>query len=131
MRHSRRSIGALVSFVLIVDADAHDWYTGKTDPVMRWKCCGTNDCHPLNDADVRRAEDGGFIVRQPEPYSRNDPPTGEWFIPKERVQASEDNHYHICETLVPTMRVGRLTMRWMCFFAPMSISSIEQSQNSN
>lgn len=131
MKHSQRGIASLVWLVLTVDADAHGWYTGKTDPVLHWKCCGQRDCRPLNDADIRLAEGGGFFVRQPEPYSRNDPPTGEWFIPKERVQASEDNRYHICETQVPTRRVGRLTMRWMCFFAPMSTSSIERAQISN
>jgi hypothetical protein len=132
MKHSQKGIASLIWLVLIVDADAHDWYTGKSDPVMHWKCCGKRDCRPLDNDEVRPARDGsGYFVKQPEPYSRNDPPTGEWFVPKDRVQASEDNQFHICETLVPTGRVGKLRMSWMCFFAPMSTSSIEQAQISN
>jgi hypothetical protein len=131
MKHSQMGIAALICLVLIGDANAHGWYTGKTDPVMQWKCCGNRDCRPLDEGDVRPAPGGGFFVRQPEPYSRNDPPTGEWFIPKDRVQASEDNHFHICETLFPTRRIGRLTMRWMCFFAPMNATAIEADQISN
>src|SRR5262245_55490942 len=128
MKHSHWGIAALICVVLIGDAGAHSWYTGKTDPVLHRKCCGNRDCHALNDSDVRPAPGGGVFVRQPEPYSRDDPPTGEWFIPKERVQASEDNRYHICAMLVPTNREGRLVTRWTCFFAPMNSTSIEQDQ---
>lgn len=117
---------ALMWLALAADADAHDWYTDKTDPILHSKCCGNNDCHPLDPDDVRPAKDG-YFVRQPHPYHRNDPPTGVWFIPKERVQAAPDGKFHICAALVPTRRVGRYRMRWMCFFAPMGTSSIARS----
>lgn len=124
MKRSQAGIASLIWLIPTVAADAHDWYTDKTDPVLHWKCCGDRDCHPLDADDVRKAEGGGYFVKQPQPYHRNDPPTGEWFIPRERVQVAPDERYHICETLVPTNRVGKLTMRWVCFFAPMSTSSI-------
>jgi hypothetical protein len=103
------------------DATAHDWCTGTTDPVLHSKCCGDRDCHPIGSDKVRETPDG-YYVRQPEPISRNDPPTGEWFIPKNRVQAAPDDHYHICEMLFPAVRIGRVRMRWMCFFAPRGTS---------
>src|SRR5437899_12426927 len=105
MKHSQRHIVSLIGLVLSFDADAHDWYSGKTDPVLHFKCCGNKDCHPIDSSDVRSTRDG-FYVKQPQPYSRNDPPTGEWFIPRERVQAAPDERFHICESLVPTFRVG-------------------------
>lgn len=113
---------------LIGQAAAHGWYTEKTDPVLHYKCCGNEDCHPLDSGDVRSARDGGYFVRQSQPFYRNDPPTGEWYIPKDRVQAAPDDRYHICEPLVPAYRVGKLKRRWTCFFAPMSTSSITPSE---
>lgn len=116
---------ALIFAVLAGDANAHGWYTGKTDPVFHWGCCDNRDCHPIDPNAVRSSREG-YYVRQPRPYSRNDPPTGEWFIPKDRVQAAPDDQYHICEMTYPTFRVGRYRMRWTCFFAPRGTSSIER-----
>ena len=112
---------ALICLVLAGDANAHSWYSGKTDPVLHLKCCGDHDCHPIASSDVRATPDG-YYVKQPKPYSRNDPPTGEWFVPRDRVQAAPDDQYHICEMLYPTYREGHNRMRWMCFFAPRGIS---------
>ena len=105
MTHSQRRIFSLVWLVLSFDADAHDWYSDKTDPVLHFKCCGNRDCHAIASSDVRTARDG-YFVKQPQPYARNDPPTGEWFIPRERVQVAPDDRFHICESLMPTFRVG-------------------------
>jgi len=114
---------ALICLVLAGDANAHGWYSGKTDPVLNLKCCSDHDCHPIDPSDVRSARQG-YYVKQPQPYSRNDPPTGEWFIPWDRVQTAPDDQYHICENLYPTLRVGRYRMRWTCFFAPRATGSI-------
>lgn len=114
---------ASISVVLAGNANAHSWYSGKTDPVLHLECCGGHDCHPVTSSDVRSAPEG-YYVRQPQPYSRNVPPTGEWFVPRDRVQSSPDDNYHICENLYPTYRVGQLRMRWTCFFAPRTTASI-------
>ena len=87
---------AWVCLVSASHANAHNWYSGNTDPVFHLKCCGDHDCHPINSSDVRSALEG-YYVRQPQPYSRNDPPTGEWFVPWDRVQSASDDKYHICE----------------------------------
>lgn len=104
-------------------ANAHSWYSGKTDPVLHLECCGGHDCHPVTSSDVRSTPEG-YYVRQPQPYARNDPPTGEWFVPRDRVQSAPDDKYHICENLYPTYRVGKLRMRWTCFFAPRTTASL-------
>ena len=114
---------AFISLILAGHANAHSWYSGKTDPVLNLKCCGDHDCHPIASSDVRSTRQG-YYVKQPKPYSQNDPPTGEWFIPWDRVQAAPDDRYHICENLYPTFRVGRYRMRWTCFFAPRATGSI-------
>src|SRR5580765_1616098 len=103
-----RSQRYLASALLLLggDANAHSWYSGKTDPVLHLNCCSERDCHPIASRDVRSTRQG-YYVKQPQPYARNDPPTGEWFIPWDRVQVAPDDRYHICETLYPTFRVGR------------------------
>ncbi|MFI0842374.1 hypothetical protein [Mesorhizobium sp. IMUNJ 23232] len=143
MKSSQRHFACqLLWLALAGEAGAHDWYTDKIDPVLHSKCCGNRDCHSLNPDDVRSAKGGGYFVRQPVPHYRNDPPVGEWFIPKERVQTAPDDRYHICEALVPINRFVSpysdvetdYRLRWMCFFAPMGTSSIRKAggcRNSN
>ncbi|WP_189521376.1 hypothetical protein [Mesorhizobium sp. M1B.F.Ca.ET.045.04.1.1] len=125
---------ALMWLVLASDANAHDWYTGKTDPVLHYDCCGNKDCHPIDSSHVRMTKDG-YFVRMPRPTYMNDPQQGEWFIPRERVQAAPDDRYHICERLVTFYRTIMPHMkfeayrrfRWTCFFAPRGTSSIAQT----
>lgn len=63
---------AVLCLVLAGDANAHSWYTSRTDPVLHLKCCGDHDCHPVDSSYVRSTLEG-YYVRQPRPYSRNDP----------------------------------------------------------
>ncbi|TIV61851.1 hypothetical protein [Mesorhizobium sp.] len=125
----RKHVVSLLWLAPVGQSDVHGWYTDKTDPVLHYKCCGNEDCHPIDPDDVRPARDGGYFVKQPQPFYRNDPPTGEWYIPKDRVQTAPDDRYHICEPLVPTNRVGRLKRRWTCFFAPMGTSSATRTEH--
>lgn len=133
MKQSRRHI-ALIWLALTGDAEAHDWYTDKTDPVLHYKCCGQNDCHPVDPNEVRSTREG-YYVKLYRPSYLNDPPGEEWFIPWERVQSAPDDRYHICESLFPVYRTiapntnfeTRYRFRWTCFFAPMNTSSIAQS----
>ncbi|MET3594619.1 hypothetical protein ABID26_004027 [Mesorhizobium shonense] len=134
MRQFQRPI-ALMWLVLANDANAHDWYTGKTDPVLQYDCCGNKDCHPI-DSDVVRETKGGYYVRLPRPAYMNEPQEAEWFIPRERVQAAPDDRYHICErlmtfyrTITPHMKFEAYQrFRWTCFFAPRGTSSIAQAR---
>ncbi|TIS49863.1 hypothetical protein [Mesorhizobium sp.] len=122
---------ALISLVLASDANAHDWYTGKTDPVLHYDCCGNKDCHPIDSSNVRMTKDG-YFVRMPRPTYLNEPQEAEWFIPRDRVQPAPDDRYHICErlmkfyrTITPHMKFEAYQrFRWTCFFAPPGTSSI-------
>jgi hypothetical protein len=113
------------------DADAHDWYTGKTDPVIHHDCCGNKDCRPIDSNDVRETKDGYFVRLHP--IYQNEPQEAEWFIPRERVQAAPDDRYHICErlmtfyrTIIPHMKFEAYQRyKWTCFFAPTGTGSIQ------
>lgn len=125
---------ALIWLALANSANAHDWYTGKTDPVLHYDCCGNKDCHPIDPDDVRETKDG-YLVRPPRPAYMNEPQEAERFIPRERVQAAPDDSYHICErlmtlyrTIIPHMKFEAYQrFRWTCFFAPRGTSSIARS----
>ncbi|MBZ9920211.1 hypothetical protein LB517_12070 [Mesorhizobium sp. BR1-1-12] len=126
---------ALAWLVLPGDADAHGWYTGKTDPVLHYDCCGNKDCRPIDSNDVRTTKDGYFVRLHP--TYLNEPQEAEWFIPRERVQAAPDDRYHICErlvtfyrTIIPHMKFDSYQRyRWTCFFAPMGTGSIPIRMN--
>ncbi|TIV75047.1 MAG: hypothetical protein E5V79_01965, partial [Mesorhizobium sp.] len=90
---------ALMWLVLASDANAHDWYTGKTDPVLHYDCCGNKDCHPIDSSNVRMTKEG-YFVRMQRPTYLNEPQEAEWFIPRDRVQPAPDDRYHICERLM-------------------------------
>jgi hypothetical protein len=121
--------------VLAGNADAHDWYTGKKDPVMQSDCCGNKDCHPIDPSEVRETKDG-YYVRLSRPAYMNEPQEQEWFIPRERAQASLDDRYHLCERLmtfyrmiIPHMKYeAHQRYKWMCFFVPKGTSSIEKGR---
>lgn len=137
-----RSMGRLaghLAFAWIVlpgDAEAHDWYEGKSDPVLHYDCCGIADCRPVKSDDVRMTKDG-YFVRTPRPGFLNQPHEAEWFIPRDRVQAAPDDQYHICERLMPHHRTivphlkyetyHRMTLT--CFFAPMGTGSIKSTKS--
>lgn len=126
LRHS-----ALAWLLLSGDADAHDWYTGKTDPVLHNDCCGNKDCRPIDSNDVRMTKDGYFVRLHP--IYLNERQEAEWFIPRERAQAAPDDRYHICErlmtfyrTVIPHMKFEAYQRyKWTCFFAPMGTGSIQ------
>ncbi|WP_210261334.1 hypothetical protein [Mesorhizobium sp. NZP2234] len=120
---------ALAGLLFAGDVDAHDWYTGKKDPVLHYDCCGNKDCYPIDSHSVRETKDG-YYVRMPRPAYLNEPQEPEWFIPKERAQASLDDRYHLCErlmtfyrTIIPHMKFEAYhRFRWTCFFVPKGTS---------
>lgn len=94
-------IGTALCIVMAVQASAHSWYSGKTDPETGISCCGGFDCAEIPDADVREVR-GGYEYL----------PTGE-FIPTSRVQQSHDWRFHRCVFLG-----GLLKGTTRCFFSP-------------
>jgi hypothetical protein len=87
----------------VTAANAHDWYEDKIDPQTKFKCCGGSNCHAIPRSSVRSRIDGGYTYL---PHN--------FTIPRDRVQESQDDQYHICEdTYVVT---NQLYLR--CFFAP-------------
>ncbi|WP_457153404.1 hypothetical protein [Mesorhizobium sp. P5_C1] len=99
----RRFIVTAVCIAAATVASAHDWYENKFDPQTKFKCCGGSDCRAIPRSSVRMRGDGGYIYL---PHN--------FIIPRDRVQESPDDQYHICEnTYVVT---NQLYLR--CFFAP-------------
>jgi hypothetical protein len=84
-------------------ANAHDWYEHKIDPQMKFKCCGGSDCRSIPRSAVQSRSDGGYTYL---PHN--------FTIPRDRVQESPDNQYHICEGTYAV--TNHLYLR--CFFAP-------------
>lgn len=86
-------------------ANTHDWYEDKLDPVMKIRCCNGTDCRVIPRSSVQSRNDGGYTYL---PHNFN--------IPRDRVQESPDDQFHICEgTYVVTNNVYL-----RCFFAPRS-----------
>lgn len=99
----RRFILAVVFIVGATGADTHDWYEDKIDPVMKIRCCDGIDCRAIPRSSVRPGSNGSYTYL---PHNLN--------IPRERVQDSPDDQFHICEgTYVITNHVYL-----RCFFAP-------------
>ena len=99
----RRFIFTAICIAAATAASAHDWYEDKIDPQTKFKCCGGSDCRAIPRSSVRLRIDGGYIYL---PHN--------FIIPRDRVQESQDDQFHICEnTYVVT---NQLYLR--CFFAP-------------
>lgn len=96
--------------LIALPATAHDWYGGTRDPVTQDQCCGERECHRIDATAVLALPNGDFLVR---PHK--------WVIPRERVQASPDMNYHICEGMRPgrdDVYKDQFGLHWLCFFAP-------------
>ena len=109
--HMRRSVKILVPVLAVVstEAMAHEWYTGKKDPVTGFDCCAGSECAPIPESQVREMP-GGYIYL----------PTGE-FIPLRRVQHSHDWQYHRCIYHSEFLNLDQGRFRkgdTRCFFAP-------------
>ena len=108
----------LALLVLSTPAFAHDWYTGKTDPVTKRLCCGGSDCSMLRvEPGMLSGDASGYRLRMTaeqaskiNPYRKNPVDT---IIPWERVQDSTDGNYHVCLPSYPMDPAD-----FFCFFAP-------------
>lgn len=107
----RRSVKILIPALAVVStgAIAHEWYTGKTDPVTGFGCCGGSECAPIPVSEVKEMP-GGYIYL----------PTGE-FIPHLRIQHSHDRQFHRCIYQSEFLNLDQGSFRkgdTRCFFAP-------------
>ncbi|WP_119270845.1 hypothetical protein [Taklimakanibacter deserti] len=96
---------ALILFLVIVWATkplrAHDWYSSTTDPVSQSKCCGGNDCAPVDPAWVSETE-YGYLLQMTVEQARTVNPKAVApvyaLIPWARVQAppTADHLFYAC-----------------------------------
>jgi hypothetical protein len=87
--------------VLIVRAEAHEWYSMRRDPVTGQSCCGGNDCSrwKIRAGSIKAEKEGFRVVLTLEetfainPYSQA---PIDAVVRYDRVQASEDGDWHLC-----------------------------------
>lgn len=97
-----RRLLLVIAALPVSPAGAHDWFTGKRDPITGYECCGNKDCRVISPNHVEPLPGGDFNLRIGS--------KARYFIPKDRVLESEDGQYHICSS------APHITIR--CFFAP-------------
>lgn len=109
--------------VLVLNAQAHDWYSFKRDPVHGWSCCGGNDCA------VFKVKRGINLIAQTEGYrivlsteeAREINPLARFPIDAvvtwDRVQMSETNDWGLC---ISAYRREAPSFGIYCLFEPPS-----------
>lgn len=100
-------------------AEAHSWYSEKTDPVTKHGCCGGSDCHEIRiDSSNYTPEANGFRIRLTVEQAKVINPGRleplDIFVPFERVQPSEDGNFHLCIPRFNNVTYGD----FYCFFMP-------------
>lgn len=100
-------------------AEAHSWYSEKSDPVTKKGCCGKSDCHEIAiTPENYTPEADGFRIRLTVEQAKIINPGRleplDIFVPFERVQPSEDGNFHLC---IPRFN-GVTYGDFYCFFAP-------------
>lgn len=112
---------ALFMVLLPMPALSHSWYSEKRDPVTQHGCCGGTDCATLKvEPGVLTPENDGYRIRLTVEQARRINPARleplDAFIPRERIQPSENGNFHMC---LP--RFNGVTMGdFYCFFEPPS-----------
>ena len=105
---------------LAAPAQAHGWFSEKSDPVFGWPCCGGHDCAPvkLSSRNIK-AEKDGFHIRLSLEETRAINPQSEapidCIVTYDRVQPSETDEWAIC--IMPSNR-GTRSAGVFCLFAP-------------
>jgi hypothetical protein len=95
-------LALIVFFVLATTiARAHEWYSGKRDPIFnQTTCCGGSDCGPLPAHAISQVNGDLRVTLSLEEARRINPRRQEPFdeiIPFERIQwDAEDGSPHIC-----------------------------------
>jgi hypothetical protein len=102
-------------------ANAHSWYSGKTDPVYGQSCCGGSDCAQwkILPGELSAEEDGIRVrlsherTRLINPYSQS---PIDALVKWDRVQPSEDGNWHLC--LMTSFRAGERGGIYCLFMPP-------------
>lgn len=110
----------LLPMGFIVAAQAHEWYSSKTDPVTKQSCCGGTDCsrYVISHHNLFPEKDGFRIVLTIDrtiainPYSVA---PIDAFVAYERVQPSEDGDWHLC---ISAHKRDGYTSGVYCLFMP-------------
>lgn len=80
----KRIIGTLIILLMAqLNASAHSWYTGMSNPITRDTCCGGKDCFPIS---IER------VVEKSAVYVVD----GKYAFPKDQALPSPDGNYHVC-----------------------------------
>lgn len=115
----------IISLAAVCPANAHDLYTGTTDPVTHGICCTTSEHEGYGDCDQLVIEPGvltptvgGFILRLTVAQAKRINPLRtvpvNTFIPDNRVQQSMDGNWHLCLPAYTTPNRGD----FFCIFQP-------------
>jgi len=126
MKMSFLTILSLVTAALVhaaPQAEAHSWYSKKTDPVFKQSCCGGSDCGMMIvTRKVLSAEAEGYHIRLTLEETRKINPYSQAPIDAvvtwDRIQPSEDGNYHIC---LMTYHRDNIRGGIYCLFAPPNI----------
>lgn len=110
----------LVTAILCAPAQAHSWYSEKTDPVFKQSCCGGSDCASWRiDPGELTAEPAGYRVRLSLEKSKSINAYSmapiDAVVPWDRVQPSEDGRWHLC---IMTQHRDNVRGGIYCLFAP-------------
>lgn len=123
-----KRLAFLILMLFATSAQAHDWYTYRTDPVTGSRCCGGNDCKPVpaEASWVTRTPTGLHIVMSLEEtklINKSSIAAINETVPWDRVQEAQIddhdnlNHYHLCISPYPTDPVEtKKSTRFYCVF---------------
>ena len=99
---NRTTLTAIIIFLAAAyPANAHSWYSNKSDPVYHNSCCGGNDCAmwAILPGEIS-AEANGLRVRLSLERTQLINPHSllpiDALVVWDRVQPSEDGNWHIC-----------------------------------
>jgi hypothetical protein len=100
-------------------AQAHDWFTGLTDPVTGSRCCGGTDCavvpSDLVESGAISQTQAGYVIRlnlaQVRYFNRSATKPISQLVPMNRVQSNQTGGYALC--------IWKNEVQ--CFFAPSNV----------
>lgn len=121
--HLAALVAAFLFLAPVMAAFAHEWYSGKRDPIFnQTTCCGGSDCGPLPAHAMSYTPDGDLrVTLSLEEARKINPWRFEPFdeiIPFERIQTAEDGQPHICLMQKSRASEGDRRQGFFCIFLP-------------
>lgn len=94
----------IIALVLLMagaymQANAHEWYTGKKDPLTNNSCCGGSDCAAIPTQWITDVPGGVRVqmtLEQAQQVNPNAVFPVDAFVAEERIQRSPDLEWHAC-----------------------------------